>query len=246
MRRRGSTTAVGGRAATGPGPPGRRSGEIRAALRDVWPLMLGLAPFGVLIGVTSVRSGIGGGFGILTAAAWFGGSAQLSAIALLTAGTTPVAVLAAVSVVNARFLLYGAALEPRFRDQPRWFRWLAPHFLTDPTYALAVRHPELTGTGFRRYWLAAGAGLGVGWVAATALGVVLAPLLPAGSALDIAAPAMFLAMLVPLLTALPGVVAAVVAAVAAAAAAPLPNGLGMLCGTATGLLAGTLADRRTS
>lgn len=203
-------------------PPGRGAGEIRTALRDLGPVVVGLMPFGVLIGMTSVRSGVGGEFGLVTAVAWFGGSAQLAAITLLAAGTAPAAVVAAVVVTNARFLLYGAALEPRFRDQPGWFRWLAPHFVTDPTYALAVRRPGLAGgAGFRRYWLTVGAGLATAWLAATALGIAAAPLLPAGSTLGIAAPALFLlALLVPLLAAWPGLVGAVIGAVAAAAASP--------------------------
>src|SRR4051812_19144878 len=110
--------------------------EVRAALRDLAPVALGLAPFAVLIGVTGVRSGVGGGTGVLSSVALLGGSAQLTALTMLADGASPLAVVAAVALVNARFLLYAAALEPAFRDQPRWFRWLAPHFVVDPTYAL--------------------------------------------------------------------------------------------------------------
>jgi predicted branched-subunit amino acid permease len=227
-------------------PSSGRTGEVRAALRDLVPVLVGLAPFGLLVGVASVRSGVGGGIGVASAALLLGGSAQLTAITLMAAGAAPGAIIAAVAVVNARFLLYGAAIEPRFRDQPGWFRWLAPHFLVDPTYAMSVRRPDLEGRAFRRYWLTAGATMAVAWVAVTGAGVALAPVLGNGSALDVAAPAMFVAMLVPLLASRPGLVAAAVAGTTAAVTAPLPHGLGLLCGIAAGVLAASLVRRSTS
>jgi predicted branched-subunit amino acid permease len=219
-------------------------GEVRSALRDLTPVVIGLAPFAVLIGVTAVRSGVGRGTGMLSSALLLGGSAQLTAITLLADGTAAVAVVAAVAMVNARFLLYAAALEPGFRAQPRWFRWTAPHFVVDPTYALVVGRTDLADPGrFRRYWLTVGTGLALAWVGLTALGVVLAPVIPPSSVLDVAAPAMFLGMLVPQLRARPGRSAAAVGGVTAAAASPLPHGLGLLCGIAAGVLAAVATER---
>lgn len=221
--------------------------EIRTAARDLAPVVVGLAPFAILIGVTGVRSGAGGGTAVLSSVLLFGGSAQLTAMTLLADGAAAGAVVAAVAVVNARLLLYAAALEPGFRDQPRWFRCLAPHLLVDPTYALAIRRGDLSDpVAFRRFWLLTGGTLGVAWVGLTAVGVALAPVLPPSPALDVGAPAMFLALLVPLLRTRPGLVGAVVGGVIAAAAAPLPNGLGLLCGIAAGAVAASCTDRGSS
>ncbi|MFC5137757.1 AzlC family ABC transporter permease [Actinomycetospora rhizophila] len=229
-----------------------RGGEVRTAVRDLAPVVLGLAPFALLIGVTAVRSGVGAGTGILSAPLLYGGSGQLTALTLMAGGAGLGAVLAAVGLVNARFLLYAAALEPRFRDQPRWFRWIAPHFVVDPTYAMVTRRRELSGADlddpatFRRWWTAVGVGLGVAWTGLTAVGALLAPVLPTSAALDVAAPAMFLAMLVPQLRARPARAGAAAAAITAALAASLPAGLGLLCGIAAGLAAATLTDRSPS
>ena len=57
--------------------------------------------------------GVGGGLAI------FAGTAQLSALSLLDSGAGPLAVLLSVAVINARLVMYAAALEPRFRNQPR-------------------------------------------------------------------------------------------------------------------------------
>jgi predicted branched-subunit amino acid permease len=227
----------------------RRGDGVTDAVRDLAPVVLGLAPFAMLIGVTAVRSGVGGGTAVLSSALLYGGSGQLTAITLLGGGAGAGAVLAAVTLVNARFLLYAAALEPHFRDQPRWFRWAAAHFVVDPTYAMVSRRGDLSDPDrFRRYWLTAGGLLAIAWVGLTVLGVVLAPVLPVSSALDVAAPAMFLAMLVPQLRAgaRSGRVAAAVAAATAALASSLPSGLGLLCGIAAGVLAATLTERSPS
>jgi len=153
-------------------------------------------------------------------------------------------VLGAVFVVNARLALYGAGLEPRFRAQPAWFRWLAPHLIVDQTYALAVGRPELgDGARFRRWWLIVGAVLAAGWCAAVAAGFALGQSLPAGSALDAAAPACLVALLVPRLTDRPGIAAAAVAAAVAVAGAALPRSIGLLAAVVAGVVAGTLTER---
>ena len=168
----------------------------------------------------------------------YGGSGQLTAITLMGGGAGAGAVLAAVTLVNARFLLYAAALEPHFRDQPRWFRWAAAHFVVDPTYAMVTRRPDLDDPArFRRYWLTAGGVLAVAWVAMTALGgraragaagVVGARRrgprdVPRDARAAAARP--------------PGRGRRAAAAVTAVVASPLPTGLGLLCGIAAGVVA---------
>jgi predicted branched-subunit amino acid permease len=74
----------------------------REALRDIWPIVLGMAPFGLLIGVTIGHTGVGTVLGLGSAAVFFGGSGHLAALTLLAAGAGPLAVLAGVVVVNAR------------------------------------------------------------------------------------------------------------------------------------------------
>ena len=180
--------------------PWRRA--ARAALADLLPALVALAPLGVIVGVTVARTRIGTLLGVSGAPAIFAGSAQLSLLSLLSSGAGVVAVVVSVAVINARFLMYAAALEPRFHDQPAWFRWLAPHFLVDPTFALATARDDLGDpVRFRRYWLALGAMLCVAWTAMVAVGVLAGPeLAVAGPVLAFAPVAFFLPMLVPRLT----------------------------------------------
>jgi predicted branched-subunit amino acid permease len=222
-------------------------GHVRAidpdALRDTWPMVLGVVPFGLLIGMTLSRMHLGAALGLGSATLYFGGSGHFAALTLLQDGAGPLAVLATVAVVNCRFALYAAALAPRFADQPTWFRWLAPQVLLDQTYAVAMARPELHGPAFRRYWATAGGAFALGWLSSNAAGLLLGPVLPGHSALDIAVPAMFIGLLAPQLVRRPAAVAAGVGGLVAAAASALPQGTGLLLGAIAGLLAGTLTDR---
>ncbi len=224
--------------------PVRRGPRVdRDALRDCWPVLLGIVPFGLLIGVTITHIGIGAPLGLGSAAAMYGGAGHLAALTLLATGAGPLGVLAAVVVVNARLMLYAAALRPRFRDQPVWFRWLAPHLLIDQTYALVTARPELADPArFRRYWLTTGAAIAPVWMGSHLVGLLLGDALPAHSPLDVAAPALFIGLLVPQLRRAAPIVAAAVAAAVAVVAAPLPPGLGLTVGA----LAGTVAAAATT
>ena len=229
-----------GRAGVRPEPRFRPDPD---ALRDIWPMVLGVVRFGLVIGVTIGHMRLGGALGLSSAALYFGGSGHLAALTLLPDGAGPLAVLATVAVVNCRLALYAAALAPRFADQPAWFRWLAPQVLVDQTYAITTARPDLHGAALRRYWITAGGAFALGWLASNAAGLLLGPVLPAHSLLDIAAPAMFVGLLAPQLVRRPAAVAAGVGGVVAAAASVLPQGVGLLVGALAGLLAATLVDR---
>jgi predicted branched-subunit amino acid permease len=217
---------------------------VRKAVRDVGPTALGMVPFGLFMGVTIAGNPVGPALGLSSAALLYGGTAHLSAITMIAAGAGPPTVLAGVVAINARLLLYAAALQPRFAGQPRWFRLLGPALLIDQTFALATARPaDVVGARFRHYWLTIGTVLGAVWVASHVVGVVAGPVLPAWLPLGVAAPAVLVGLLVPYLRTLTGIAAAVVAALLTAVATGLPVGVGTLAGALAGIVAGALVAR---
>lgn len=214
-----------------------------AALRDIVPFAASLVPFAMVVGAATRQVGISLGVGVLGGVAMYSGTAQLAAMTMLAAGTELVVILAAVVVINARFLIYGATLEPRFHRQPRWFRWLGPHLLIDQTYALVTSRDDLADpVRFRRYWLTAGAALGAVWMVCMGAGMLLGAVLPPSSPLAFVGTAVIIALLVPRLRAPRQVLVAVVALVTATAASGLPNGTGLVAGIAAGVAAGALSE----
>ena len=147
----------------------------QGALTDARAVLPGMVPFGAMLGVTVVATGADPLTEVIAGAGIYGGSAQLTALTLLGRGLDLIAVVLTAAVVNARLLMYSAAMAERFRVQPRLFRWLAPHFLIDQTYLMALGRPSSA-----RGQLPAGTGRGgrsvlVVWTASIAAGVSAGP-----------------------------------------------------------------------
>ena len=221
----------------------------RVGLGDLAPALIALAPLGVVVGVTVHQTALNTLVGVGGAPTVFAGTAQLSILTLLQSGAGALPIIASVSLINARIVLYAAVLEPQFRDQPRWFRWLGPHFLVDPTFALATaRHDLSSAERFRRYWVSMGGLFVLAWTGLVAVGAAVGQAL-AGLApvLAFAPVAVFLPLLVPRLENRPGLVAAVAACVVtgvAAATGVLPAGTPVLLGAVAGVLAAVLVEER--
>jgi predicted branched-subunit amino acid permease len=230
--------------------PGRVSARTLAAIdrdavRDVTPIVLSLVPFAAIIGV-AIGQGVvvHPALGLLAGPLLYAGSAQLAALTLLEGGAGLVSVIATVTIINARLSMYGAVLEPHFRAQPSWFRWLAPHFIVDQTSALALARDDLSDPGrFRRYWLTTGVLLGSGWTLVMGGAILLAPQVAAGSPLTFASAAVYIGLVVPRLRSPGARLPALLAAAVALAAAPLPNGLAPLLGALAGVTPALLRGR---
>ena len=215
----------------------------RAAFRDIAAVSPGVIPFGVMLGVTVVATA-GAPAALVGAVLVYGGSAQLTTLTVLHAGSGLAVAVLSGALVNARILLYGAALEPRFRDQPLWFKLLAAHYILDQTYLSAIEREEIKGADFRRYWAWLGATLLVVWTSAVGLGLLVAPVLPPLPHLALVGTGMFVAMLVPRLVTRQSLIAAGAAVPTALVVVRVLPELGILGGTAAGLAAATALPSR--
>ncbi len=230
-----TTDAPRTRAGPRPGPGARRDGV---------PVARSRAPRGLVSGATARHVPVPPVANAAAAAGVFAGAAHLAALTALVSGAGVLTVLGTVALINARLLLYSAALEPRFRYQPAWFRWLGPALLIDQTYLMVTARDDLDdAAGFRRYWSVAGGALVAAWVCAVGLGSALGPLLPPGTPLAAAAVVVLAGMLAPRLTTARPVAVALTALLVAVVAAPLPGGLGVVVGIGAGLVVGVLLDR---
>lgn len=218
-----------------------------AALRDVAPILVSLAPFAGVLGIAMSDIGLSASEGVVGSLMVWAGSAQLAAIALMKSGAGILSILAAVVVINARFIMYAAALEPRFRGQPAWFRWIAPHFLVDQNYALATSRDDLHDPArFRRYWMTMAAAIGVVWLSTVGITVAFGTILPPGSPLGFASITVFVGLLVPKLRERRALQAAAIASIATILGASLPSGSGLLLGVLAGTFIPSLIKRRSS
>jgi predicted branched-subunit amino acid permease len=217
-------------------------------VRDAAPVVLAYAPFGLALGATLAATHLPSWIA-WSSSPLFGGAAQLLAVRMLDAGASTVLVVLGALVVNARMLLYSAALAPHAAAWPTRWRWLSAYLLADPVYALAItRFAGRDADSSRdrlRYYLTVGLVVFPAWMALTGAGVLLGGVLPASLRLDLAAPLTFLLLLLPMLTSRPAYAAAVTGGTVAVAASGLPLGLGLLAGAAAGIaVGGWLGGRR--
>lgn len=218
---------------------------MRAASVEVLPVILGIIPFGLAIGVAVADSTVSDGAGWAGSFLIFAGSAHLAAVTLLGAGASVATILLTVFTINARLLVYSASLGPTFRQQPRWFRWAAPYFLVDQLFALTWTRVEhgAAGAWLRQYYLAAGLLIGLAWLPAIGAGVLVGPVVPGSWQLSFATSALLTGLLVPALVNRPAWIAALTGASVAVALIGLPNGLNLVAGAVAGTIAGIVAER---
>lgn len=215
---------------------------------DVAPLVLGGLPFGLLLGFTinGAAPTVGKGVAWASNIYVFAGAAQIAMVDLLGVGGALALVVLVGLVINARHMMYSAALAHRFSGQPLWFKLLAPMWLIDQIFALvSTQLPDAIGKkDFRTYWLTTGGTFYFLWAVWVTIGVLVGPSIPDSWPVTFALPAMFIALVVPTLKTKPALFAAIVGAVVGAAASPLPLGLGLLTGGLVGIVVGTLMERR--
>ena len=133
----------------------------------------------------------------------FAGAAQFAAIGYVTSGLAWPAIALLTLLLNARHLLYSAALAPWLRHVPVARRAIMAHWLTDEAVALSIGHFRRLGrTDEWGYWLAAIASTLIPWNVATAAGVLAGGSIPDPNrfGLDIIFPAAMIGLAVGLIT----------------------------------------------
>ena len=248
--------------------------EFVAGCRAEAPLLLGVAPFGMIYGIAALAAGVPAWLAQLASAVVFAGAAQLVIVQMLAAGAGALPIALTSGLLNLRHMLYSASMAEYVCHLPRRWRLLLAYLLTDEAYAVAVlryqpREDESDPTQGRadtasgctpsptlepsdgvetdlRHWYFLGAGftLWMGWQLSTAVGLLFGATIPAEWELDFAVPLTFIALLTLLLRERAGQAAALVAALGALAFASLPYKLGLVAAIVLGLVAGMWTVRR--
>jgi 4-azaleucine resistance transporter AzlC len=221
--------------------------EVVGGARAMVPWLLGVVPFGLVIGVSAARADISTLAGVLTGPLIYAGSAQIATIELLDAGADPLVVVATALIINVRLVLYSAAMAPHWRGTPRWWRACAAYLLIDPSFAVGIDRYARSGDRERAhaYYLGGAVLLWVGWLAAIVVGAVAGAQLSAELRLEFVIPLYLIGEVVPRLGAPAVRRTAGTAAVVAVLALLAPLHLGVAVAVLAGLAAG-LTVRKTT
>jgi 4-azaleucine resistance transporter AzlC len=222
-----------------------RAGFVLGAQRCI-PLLIGLVPFGLVVGITAQAHG----FSVLEAALMsglvFAGSAQLVSVSAWTIPASLAAATLTCFVINLRFALMGPLLAPWLDHLHGWRRWGSLFFLVEHDWALSLKEIE-RGNRDAAFFLGAGVASWVTWVLSTIggflMGQIVAP--AAGHPLFFAALAAFIAMLVPMWRGKRDLLPWIIAATTAIVVSRLLPGTSwhILAGAAAGGAAGYFSER---
>jgi len=220
----------------------------RRLVIDMAGIVASAVGFGIVFGLTAR----GAGFSLVEAVAFstlvFAGASQFAAAGMVASGFGWPAIVLLTALVNARHLLYAAALTPWLRGRPRRERAAMAHVLTDESFALSLVHFRRLGFADPRgYWIAAVGGVFIPWNAATIVGHVGGQVIPdpAALGLDVVFPAAMAGLAVGLATGRREVVAlAAGVMIALAVALTVDPRVGVVAGGVLGPLVGLAVPRR--
>ena len=214
--------------------------------KDALPSVIGLIPFGLIVGTASTAAGMEPWLALAMSIIVYAGASQLAAIALMVQSAPMAIVLATVLVVNLRFVMYSASLAPFFRELSTGRKWLLSYALTDHLFALV--NARFTPTGSHKhvdaYYIGGAVPTWLTWNTMVAIGIFAGTLVPKQWSLDFAIPLVFLALVFPALTTRTHWITAGVALVAAFFTAGLPMKLGLITAAFVAVAIGTWLDYR--
>jgi 4-azaleucine resistance transporter AzlC len=226
---------------------------VKASRRRLVGEAVGIAAsasaFGFVYGLSAREAGFSPIEAVAMSLLVFAGAAQFAAVGYVLQGLAWPGILLLTFLLNARHLLYAAALAPWLRGTPRPRRAIMAHLLTDEAFALSIGHFGRTKRADERgYWIAAIGSTFIPWNLATIAGVVLGARIPdpARFGLDIVFPAAMAGLAVGLVTGRRELVAAVVGAgIGVVLALLVSPAVGIIAGGLLGPLAGMAVPSRS-
>jgi 4-azaleucine resistance transporter AzlC len=177
--------------------------EARRGLIASVPVMLGIAPYGLLLGAQASRKGFSLVEVPLLTGLNFAGGSEFAAIQLWTSPPHILLIAAITFLVNSRHLLMGAALAPYVERLPKRLVFPALFLMCDESWALGLadarqRAAERATDWFSiPYYFSLAMSFYLCWVVSTTAGAALGPIIGdvRTFGFDMAFPAVFLVLL---------------------------------------------------
>jgi 4-azaleucine resistance transporter AzlC len=220
---------------------------VRAEL----PLLIGVFPFGMIYGALALNAGLSNAAAQMMSSILFAGSSQFITAQLVHDAAPALVIILTIAVVNVRHMLYSASLAPYLKDLSLKWKVLLSYLLTDEAYAPSIIKYEKEGVQPFSHWFVFGAGFALwfNWQLSTAFGLFFARYMTNNDILkdiplDFALPLTFIAMVVPVLKNRAMVASALSAGLVALLAFSLPFKLGLILAAFTGIIVGTLLEKK--
>jgi predicted branched-subunit amino acid permease len=153
-------------------PPAGRRADFFDWVIAVLPLLVAAAPFGLLVGALGVQKGLSAAEMTLMSLTTFAGASQFVAVEMWTQPVPVLGLAIAVFVVNLRHVLMSAAIAPHMRSFGLLRAMTGLFFLTDESWAFALRRANTSHLSFA-YYMGLCLPLYGTWATSTVVGAVV-------------------------------------------------------------------------
>lgn len=225
----------------------RREAFVRG-MRMIAPGTVATAVWGLVTGVAMVKTGLSPWEALGMSLLVYAGSAQLAALPLIAAGAPVWVVIVTALVVNLRFVIFSASLQPYFQRFSLSRRVLLGYVTTDLGVAVFISRygsckPEERGST-EQVWIFLGMAFAnwLAWQPMSILGIFLAGSVPGHWGLEFTAVLALMAIMLPMLNNKPAAAGAATAAAVAVLAANFPLKLGLLVAVIAGMVVAMAFD----
>lgn len=177
--------------------------EIRRGCVASLPVILGYAPFALVLGAQAAQKDLSPWMVSLMTGLNFAGGSEFAAIELWSSPPHLFLIAAITFLINSRHILMGATLAPLLRHLPPRKAFVALFFMCDESWAMGLADAEKRAkAGFKSvlslyYYAGLVIGLYSAWVIGTGVGAVIGPHIANIDryGFDMAFPAVFLVLL---------------------------------------------------
>jgi predicted branched-subunit amino acid permease len=220
----------------------------RDGVRTGLPTLLGIAAWGMVVGVAMVKSGLSVWQASAMTLVAFAGSAQLASLPLIAAGAPVWVIFATALVVNLRFVIFSALLGPHFAHLPLRQRVFYGYISGDVSIALFLqRYPDPARAPGKLSFLK---GLLLpnwcSWQAGSLIGIFLGSTIPTAWQLGFAGTLAILCVMIPLVINSAALCGVLVAGTVGVLTHGFPYKLGLLAAVLAGMASAMAFEAATS
>ncbi|WP_254599726.1 AzlC family ABC transporter permease [Cupriavidus gilardii] len=225
-------------------PPAERSGFLAGARRFA-PSLPATFSWGLVTGVAMSKSVMTVPEAIGMSLLVYAGSAQLAVLPLFAAGMPLWTIWLTAAVVNLRFVIFSAALQPHFSYLPLWRRTLLGSFNGDLHFVFFMQRYQAPGyeAGKEGYFWGMALINFVMWQVSSLAGILLASLFPDSWGLALAGTLALIPVMVSTINSRSTLMAVAVSAVLALFFFDLPYRLGLVVAVVGAIAAGMASDQ---
>ena len=121
-------------------------------VRDVFPILFGALPFGIVVGVVSAEIGFTALQSIVESSGIFAGAAQLVMLDLLGNDAALWVIVISASILNLRHVIYSASLAPHYKERSTLWKFILSFVMVDQVYALGIAHHTDNPNSPHKHW----------------------------------------------------------------------------------------------